>query len=192
MPVEITVRNEDATVALQELGILAANLVTTEAGAKLLGTVATAANKTFDKVLNENNARAALEQTLGAGATLSAASAPETSKRRGRPPKAATKAPEPVLEPPAETPKDVAQDEADEIAEEAETTVAEPVLTHDDIRAAMGDYVKKYGIQNAQADVPKIMGAPKASAVPDDGIAAAVAALKEAVAKNPFERVIAA
>jgi hypothetical protein len=73
--------------------------------------------------------------------------------------------------------------EADE-ADEAEDT-GEP-LTHDDVRDALGDYAAKFGMPAAQKNGPKLMGADKISAIPDDQAALrkAVGAIRNAIAEG--------
>lgn len=138
---------------------------------------------------------------------------------RGRPPKAKPaeeKAPlistepenriDPAAEDDAET---AAQDEADEIAEAAAKAPAEKALTHDDLRQAMGNYVKAFGMPAAQEDGPKIFEKAlgpvpdgtkdakgetvtswKVSAVPADqkALSAAIQFWTAAIDENPFQR----
>lgn len=100
---------------------------------------------------------------------------------------------------PAEESEVAAQDAADEKAE-AEAA-SDGKLTHDDLRQAMGLYVKTYGIAATQEDGTKIFEstlgpAPagekswKLSLVPDDqgALMKAVHAWSEAVESNPFDR----
>ena len=58
---------------------------------------------------------------------------------------------------------------------EADGEEAEP-LTHDDVREALGDYANKFGMPAATENGPKLMGASRISAIPDDQ-----AALRKAV-----------
>ena len=57
------------------------------------------------------------------------------------------------------------------------------VYTHDDVRAALGDYAAKFGMPAAQKNGPKLMGADKISAIPDDQAALrkAVTAIRNAI-----------
>jgi len=66
------------------------------------------------------------------------------------------------------------QDMADEAAEAASDT-----LTHDDVRAAVGEYTRKFGIVAAQKAIPALLGKPIAE-IPDDqaSLRAAVAAIR--------------
>lgn len=59
-------------------------------------------------------------------------------------------------------------------------------LAHDDVRAALGDYAAKFGMPAAQKNGPKLMGADKISAIPDDQAAlrAAVEAIRGAIEKG--------
>lgn len=92
-------------------------------------------------------------------------------------------------------PEDAARDEADEKAETAATSGKK--LTHDDVRNALGAYVKAYGMAAAQADGPVLIGKvlgdetkTKVSDLPDDQevLAKAVAGVQEMISKNPFGR----
>jgi hypothetical protein len=60
----------------------------------------------------------------------------------------------------------------------------EEPLTHDDVRNALGDYAAKFGMPAAQKNGPKLMGADKISAIPDDQVAlrAAVDAIRAEIA----------
>lgn len=57
-------------------------------------------------------------------------------------------------------------------------------LTHDDVRDALGDYAAKFGMPAAQKNGPKLMGADKISAIPDEQAALrkAVDAIRNAIA----------
>jgi len=95
-----------------------------------------------------------------------------------------------------DNPDDVA-DAADEAAETA-TAKAETgnKLTHDDVRNALGAYVKAYGMPAAQTDGPAVItlmfgeGKAKVSDIPDtqEDLAKAVAGIKEMTTKNPYSR----
>ena len=108
----------------------------------------------------------------------------ETAKPRGgRPKKEAAK--------PAEVPADdKAQDAADEQAETEAAAPAEPDVTKDDIRTALGDYSKAYGMDVTMEDGPKLMGFPSVSSVPEtqDAMRAAIAAIRGAIEANPYGR----
>ena len=71
----------------------------------------------------------------------------------------------------------------EERVDPAEEGDAEP-LTHDDVRNALGDYAAKFGMPAAQKNGPKLMGADKISAIPDDQAAlrAAVDAIRAEIA----------
>lgn len=82
-------------------------------------------------------------------------------KRRGRPPKAEAKPPAPEqkaeAKPPVEptpVPQEVAQQDAED--EAAETGAAAIAPTIDNVRAAMGAYVAKFGMPEFQIDGNKI------------------------------------
>lgn len=85
-----------------------------------------------------------------------------------------------------EDPQDAA-DEAEESAAEAAATVS-----YDDVRGALGAYVKKFGMPAAQEDGPKIIGYPKISDIPDDQekLAKALDAVSMALETNPFSRAV--
>lgn len=95
-----------------------------------------------------------------------------------------------------ENPDDVA-DAADEAAETAAAKAETGnKLTHDDVRNALGAYVKAYGMPAAQEDGPKVItlmfgeGKSKVSDIPDtqEDLAKAVAGIKEMTTKNPYSR----
>jgi hypothetical protein len=134
-------------------------------------------------------------------ATETATAAAEPAKRgRGRPKKPAEAAPAaaPAAPPIPASAIDAAiarsnaaedpQDAADEAAESAATAPAQ--LTHDDVRNKMGEYLKKYGMEAAQADGKEILGVGKISDLPDDQdvLAKAVAAIATAIESNPKGR----
>lgn len=93
---------------------------------------------------------------------------------------------------PEDSPEVEAQDAEDEAIESA--AEAAPELTHEDIRAAIGRYVKKFGIDAAQVDGLKVFqmvcgdGVQKTTDVPADKIAKVVSGLNELLEKNPFKR----
>jgi hypothetical protein len=90
----------------------------------------------------------------------------------------------------------VAQDEADEKAETEAARDPEKPLTLDDVRGALGAYVKAYGMDAAQADGPKVLklvcgeNCLKMSDIPDDQakLKGVVDGINEMILKNPFER----
>jgi hypothetical protein len=92
------------------------------------------------------------------------------------------------------SPEDAAQDAEDE-ATEAEA-VATPEATADDVRAALGKYVKAYGMPAAMEDGPKVLAllfgdkCAKISDIPADAAsyAKAVAGIDEMLVKNPYKR----
>jgi hypothetical protein len=105
-----------------------------------------------------------------------------------------------------DNPDDVAQDSAEDAAQDAldeahETAAAREAgggaKTLDDVRAALGKYVKAFGMAAAQEDGPRVLsmvcgdGVTKISAVPDDKIAAVIAGIEEMLVKNPFKRAAA-
>lgn len=107
----------------------------------------------------------------------------ETAKPRGRTKKETAK--------PAEVPADdKAQDAADEQAETEAAAPPEPDVTKDDIRTALGDYSKAYGMDVTMEDGPKLMGFPSVSSVPEtqDAMRAAIAAIRGAIEANPYGR----
>ena len=99
---------------------------------------------------------------------------PTEPKKRGRKPKeTAVAAKEEVAS--IAVPVIDEQDVADEAAE-----AASDVLTHDDVRAAVGEYTRKFGIVAAQKAIPALLGMPIAE-IPDDqdSLRAAVAAIRD-------------
>ena len=99
---------------------------------------------------------------------------PTEPKKRGRKPKeTAVAAKEEVAS--IAVPVIDEQDVADEAAE-----AASDVLTHDDVRAAVGEYTRKCGIVAAQKAIPALLGRPIAE-IPDDqdSLRAAVAAIRD-------------
>ena len=99
---------------------------------------------------------------------------PTEPKKRGRKPKeTAVAAKEEVAS--IAVPVIDEQDVADEAAE-----AASDVLTHDDVRAAVGEYTRKFGIVAAQKVIPALLGKPIAE-IPDDqdSLRAAVAAIRD-------------
>lgn len=100
--------------------------------------------------------------------------------------------------PPADSAETQAQDAADEKGTDAPKDVK--TFVHDDVRNALGEYVKKFGMPAALEDGPKVIGMVlgakadgtswKTSEIPDDQakLAKIVAGAKEMTDKNPFKR----
>jgi hypothetical protein len=89
--------------------------------------------------------------------------------------------------PPTEGEKQDAKDEAADTAKSA----PEPLkLTHDHVRKLLGGYVMAYGMENAQADGPTLLGVQKISEVPDtqQALAAAILSIANGIEKNPQKR----
>jgi hypothetical protein len=98
----------------------------------------------------------------------------------------------------ADSEADAAQDALDEAHETAAAREAGGgAKTLDDVRAALGKYVKAFGMAAAQEDGPRVLSmvcgddVVKISAVPDDKIAAVIAGIEEMTTKNPFKRAAA-
>ena len=112
--------------------------------------------------------------------------APEPAKKTRS--KAAAKEPEPAIR---ATPED-RQPVGVETVEEAElvTDVFDDAhavtLTREDVKLALAAYAEKFGMAKAQAEGPKLMGAPRLSALPDEqeAFAKAIKALRKAVANG--------
>jgi len=104
---------------------------------------------------------------------------PTEPKKRGRKPKETAVAAK-AEDVPVAVPVIDAQDVADEAAEAASDT-----LTHDDVRAAVGEYTKKFGIVVAQKNIPSLLGGPIAE-IPDDhhALKAAIAKIQQAMAQT--------
>lgn len=87
-----------------------------------------------------------------------------------------------------------AQDEADEAAEAEAAKQPDAPMTIEDLRAVVGPYQAKYGMENAALDLPPIWkgicgeDCAKMSMIPDDKIAEVVAAIKKAYDTNQFGR----
>lgn len=96
-------------------------------------------------------------------------------------------------------------DAVDEAADAAGQKGEAVTLTHDDVRSALGAYVKKFGMPAAQEDGPKVLAlamkklgvelpkgetAWKISAVPDtqEALGAVIGGVTEMTDKNPFNR----
>jgi hypothetical protein len=92
-----------------------------------------------------------------------------------------------------------AKDKADEQAESAGNKTA-GTLKHDDIRGALGDYVKAFGMPAALEDGPKVLAMVlgdkpdktdwKISEIPEDQdkLGKILGGIKEMTEKNPFKR----
>jgi hypothetical protein len=93
-----------------------------------------------------------------------------------------------------DSPEVQAADAADEAAETAAAKAPDAAPTVEAIRDVLGLYQKIYGLPATMEDGPKILsevcgeGVVKVSAVPDDKIAAVIAALKKAGNENRFGR----
>ncbi|MGE0211800.1 MAG: hypothetical protein AB7S41_08915 [Parvibaculaceae bacterium] len=100
----------------------------------------------------------------------------------------------PATEGPTDSAETAAADAADEAAEQAAATKKE--LTHDDVRAALGEYVRRFGMAAAQEDGPKVItlmfgeGKTKVSDIPTDqaSLQKAIDGIGEMLAKNPYKR----
>lgn len=133
------------------------------------------------------------------------AAEPEPPKKRARRTKAeieAERAAGHTAPEPEPTPEDDAQDAADEAAEDEAASVAE--LTHEDVRAALGAYVKRYGMEAAQEDGPRCIAlvltgdmnatkdgaAYKVSSIPNEQgvLRKVVDGIEEMGTRNPFKR----
>jgi len=98
---------------------------------------------------------------------------PTEPKKRGRKPKETAVAAK-VEEVPVAVPVVNEQDVADEAAEAASDT-----LTHDDVRAAVGEYTKRFGIVAAQKNIPTLLGGPIAEiSDTQEALSAAIKKLK--------------
>ena len=139
----------------------------------------------------------ATEASMFSDQTGTGTEAPPTKPKRNRSKKEAV--PEKTIpdasEDTAETAAADDQDEADQA--DAEASEAEVQYTHDDVRAALSKYMKKFGIGPTQIDGPRVLGmmfgegVTKVSDVPNDqkSLAKAVAGIEEMTAKNGFKRV---
>lgn len=94
---------------------------------------------------------------------------------------------------PEDAAEETAQDDADEEADKADGEK----ITHDMIRAALGEYVQKFGMPAAQEDGPKVVGLAlgdktksKVSDIPDEqgALKKVLDGVREMIAKNPFKR----
>ncbi|MBI2240266.1 MAG: hypothetical protein HYU59_05615 [Magnetospirillum gryphiswaldense] len=182
MPVEIKIWHEDAAQTLAELRVLAGGFAATYTGPLTSGSVA--------------DSQAAAEPTIATAAATSTTVAEEPAKRKRRakaetPETARTEAGAQAGT--SETTEDAAQDDADE---QAESDIEKKELTRDDVRAVLGKYVQKFGMDAAQEDGPKVIalmfgeGKSKVSDIPEDqdALAKAVAGVEEMLAKNPYNR----
>jgi hypothetical protein len=179
MPVSIEITGENAHEALADLRALTAGF----SGPSSVEPAGTTTDEDAARISSEQQLdRTEPTREQPDTVTNTPRAGEEPGKRpRGRPKKDA--APAPATEQPmmsaaqaeelqapavAENP----QDAADE-AEESEANKP-AILTHDDLRQAMGAYVKKFGLDAAQKNVGAIMGFGKVSEVPEDKIAEAI------------------
>ena len=116
-----------------------------------------------------------------ASATVTIETEEVVPAKRGRKPKDAVAAKAPVTE-------IVIPEVDDRDAEDEAVEAASDVLTHDDVRTAVGLYTKKFGIVAAQKNIPVILGRAIAD-IPDDqdALAKAIEAIYDAV--NGLEQV---
>ena len=119
--------------------------------------------------------------TAPAVATVTIETEEVVPAKRGRKPKDAVAAKAPVTE-------IVIPEVDDRDAEDEAVEAASDVLTHDDVRTAVGLYTKKFGIVAAQKNIPVILGRAIAD-IPDDqdALAKAIEAIYDAV--NGLEQV---
>ena len=131
----------------------------------------------------ERNAYEQLKQYIKPFAPIAAAVETEevVPAKRGRKPKDAVAAKAPVTE-------TVIPEVDDRDAEDETVEAASDVLTHDDVRTAVGSYTKKFGIVAAQKNIPVILGRAVAD-IPDDqdALAKAIEAIYDAM--NGLEQV---
>lgn len=166
MSVQITINGVDAGETLRELAGLSSGLL----GQRFA-------------IAAPEPAPAALSPTETSDTSQDEAPKETAKPRGGRPKKEAAK--------PAEVPADdKVQDAADEQAETEAAAPPEPDVTKDDIRTALGDYSKAYGMDVTMEDGPKLMGFPSVSSVPEtqDAMRAAIAAIRGAIEANPYGR----
>lgn len=158
------------------------------------GAHTSAAFAAFLPLWNEARGKDYEASRLGASISVNSAGVvvetpePEPAKRtRGK-----AKVTEPVAEAaPAirATPEDrqpPAEIEEAEIVGDVFDDAPATVLTREDVKLALAAYAEKFGMAKAQAEGPKLMGAPRLSALPDDqeAFAKAIKALREAVANG--------
>lgn len=122
---------------------------------------------------------------------------PKTEKKTRKPRAAKVEEAPVVVAETTEEERDM--DEADEAAEEDEheETPGTATLTRDDVRGALRDYIKKFGMEAVELDAPalfklvfKEQNVSRISEIPEtqEALAAAVAGIKEMISKNPFKR----
>jgi len=193
MPVEIKIWHDDASQALAELRVLSGGLTAgTYSGPLTSGSVGAVANRTAE------GGHVTSEPTAVAASTTDAATTsteePARRKRRTKSEMAAANATEVGAQAgTSDTADTEAQDAADE---QAESEASKKELSRDDVRAVLGKYVQKFGMDAAQEDGPKVIalmfgeGKSKVSDIPEDqdSLAKAVAGVEEMLAKNPFKR----
>lgn len=186
MPISITIQGDNAEQAIKELLTLAL---------PILGNRATPVNSTVTPstadIVAQTKANAAAAPAIEGVASEPAAEAPKATKPRAK------KEAAPKAAPAAETAGTQALDDEDEAAETE--TAPGATLTHDDVRTALGKYVKKFGLEFAQEDGPKVLGllfgegVKSVSKIPDtqEDLAKAVSGVEEMLAKNPYKRTVA-
>lgn len=185
MPVKIEITGQVAAEALSELTDLAAALVPTTSASPC-------PHPHVPNAVTVAALREAEMQTATEVVIHQQANEPAPAKRT-RKPKTAEATPSIQAKPENRVdPATEAQDTADEKAEQAPAQ-GRP-LSGDDVRAAMTDYLKKYGKVAAMEDGPKILGVAKISELGDDQekLRKAVEDTASAVANNPFKRAVEA
>jgi hypothetical protein len=113
--------------------------------------------------------------------------APEPPKRtRGRPRKAAETTPEPEQDQQPEDPEiaEAAESAPEDVMDDAPAEEPQFPPTRDGLKAAMQAHAIRFGMAETQKHGPKLLGAPKLSAVEDADIATAVANLAAAIASG--------
>jgi hypothetical protein len=111
---------------------------------------------------------------------------PEPIKRTRGKAKTAEPTPSITATPEDRQPVDVEAVEEAEVIGDVFDDAPATVLTREDVKLALAAYAEKFGMAKAQAEGPKLVGAPRLSALPDDqeAFAKAVKALREAVANG--------
>jgi outer membrane biosynthesis protein TonB len=169
MPIQIIITGNDAQEAMSHM----ASFI----GMRGLSDQYNLDQRQVDKTVSE-------QQALGAVTTEAVKPKPV-----GRPKKEAK--PEPQKEEPAEQ---AAADDADEAQQAEVEKQAQPGATADDVRAAMNEYVKKFGLDNCTTDVAWIFNkrfggkVNKVTEIPANMLATIVGDIRDMTAKNPFER----
>lgn len=122
--------------------------------------------------------------------------APAAPVNEGQQAKKTRKKADPVAPAPTPTAEAAAQDAKDEAPAAPAAAEAPATATIDDVRNAMGAYVKAFGMAAAQEDGPKLLvslfgeGVTKISAIPNDAAsyAKALAAVVDMTKSNPNKR----